>query len=131
MTRFIAALFAGLSSLINLFESPIEALQNRLGMKRFPAVVLVLGVGTVIAVLISGIVSDWMDVCSIYICPIGALLAAVMFFWVCGREYAVSEIEKGSGSRAAGLFAGLGRYLFCGLTILVLVLGSLTAGGIG
>lgn len=128
---FIAALFAGLSSLINLFESPIEALQNRLGMKRFQAVALVLGVGTVIAVLISGIVSDWMDVCSIYICPIGALLAAVMFFWVCGREYAVSEIEKGSGSRAAGLFAGLGRYLFCGLTILVLVLGSLTSGGIG
>lgn len=126
---FVAVTFAALSSLINLFEAPIEALQTGFGMKRLPAVAIVMGIGGVIAVLISDIVSDWMDICSIYVCPIGALLAAVMFFWVCGRGFAESEISKGSGN--GKLFANLGRYVFCILSLLVLILGSLTAGGIG
>ena len=128
---FIAVIFAGISSLINLFEAPIEALQSRLGMKRIPAVSIVMGVGTVIAVLISDIVSDWMDVCSIYICPIGALIAAVMFFWVCGKDFAAGEIEKGTRPGSGRVYASLGKYVFCALSLAVLILGSITAGGIG
>ena len=30
--------------------------------------------------MIQGIVSGWMDAVSIYICPLGAMLAAIMFF---------------------------------------------------
>lgn len=52
--------------------------------------------GTVIAILIEAIVSDWMDICSIYICPIGALLAAIMFFWIYGKDDAILEIDTGS-----------------------------------
>ena len=128
---FVAVLFAGLSSLINLFEAPIEAVQSRLGLKRVPAVSVVLGLGTLIAVFISDIVSDWMDVCSIYICPIGALLAAVMFFWVCGEDFAAKEIESGGRLGCGRVYAKLGKYVFCSLSILVLVVGSLTPGGIG
>ena len=128
---FVAVSFAGFSSLINLFEAPIEALQTRLGMKRLPAVSLVIGSGAVIAVLISDIVSDWMDVCSIYLCPIGALLAAVMFFWVCGKDYAAEQIGIGADPGRGRLYASLGRYVFCFLSIIVLILGSITAGGIG
>lgn len=129
---FVAVLFAGLSSLINLFEAPIEALQTKFKIRRIPAVAAVLGTGTLIAVFISDIVSDWMDICSIYICPIGALLAAVMFFWVCGKGFAEKEIAKNCANpKTSVVFANLGRYVFCGLTILVLVLGSLTSGGIG
>lgn len=128
---FVAVLFAGISSLINLFEAPIEAIQSRFALKRIPAVSLVIGLGTVIAVLITDIVSDWMDVCSIYICPIGALLAAVMFFWVCGEDFAASEIESGGRPGCGRLYAKLGKYVFCTLSIFVLVAGSLTPGGIG
>lgn len=129
---FVAVLFAGLSSLINLFEAPIEALQTKFRLKRIPAVSLVMGAGTVIAIFITDIVSDWMDICSIYICPIGALLAAVMFFWVSGKGFAEKEISKSCANKNSGvLFANLGRYVFCGLTLLVLILGSITQGGIG
>lgn len=128
---FIAVVFAALSSLVNLFEAPIEALQSRFGMKRVSAVSLVVGAGAVVGILISDIVSDWMDICSIYVCPIGALMAAVMFFWVCGRDFAAGEIEKGSNGAAGKLFANAGKYAFCIISLLVLILGSITAGGIG
>ena len=128
---FVAVCFAAFSSLINLFEAPIEALQNSFGMKRVPAVSLVLVVGAVVAVLISDIVSGWMDVCSIYLCPIGALMAAVMFFWVCGRDFAADEINRGHTGGHGRLFANMGKYVFCTLSILVLILGSITTGGIG
>ena len=34
---FIAILFAGLTSIVNLFETPIEALQNRFQLSRVKA----------------------------------------------------------------------------------------------
>lgn len=128
---FVAVLFAAITSLINLFEGPIEALQSLFGGRRLPAVAAIVAVGSVIAVLINDIVSDWMDICSIYICPVGAILAAVMFFWVCGKDFAASEIEKGGRPGSGRIYAALGRYVFCFLGVLVLILGSLTAGGIG
>jgi len=128
---FVAVVFAGVSSLINLFEAPIEAIQTGFKTKRITAVSIVMGVGTVIAVFITNIVSDWMDVCSIYVCPIGALLAAIMFFWISGKDFAANEIEKGCRVGSGKLFAAMGKYVFCALSIAVLVLGSITKGGIG
>ena len=128
---FVAVLFAAVTSLINLFEGPIEALQFNFGGERMPAVSLVVGIGAIIAVLINNIVSDWMDICSIYNCPVGALLAAVMFFWVCGKDFTAAEIEKGGRPGSGKLYAFLGKYVFCFLSVLVLILGSLTKGGIG
>ena len=127
---FVAVLFAGLTSLINLFESPIEALQTRFGFSRPKAVLTVGAVGTVVGVCIEGIVSGWMDVCSIYICPIGALLAGVMFFWVCGRDFVHSQVSQGAARPLNPAFEPMSKYGFCGLTLAVLVLGSLF-GGIG
>ena len=53
-------------------------------MKYVPVRVSLLRTGFVIACIGSavgmGIVSGWMDAVSIYICPLGAMLAAIMFF---------------------------------------------------
>lgn len=128
---FAAVAFAALSSLINLFECAIEALESRLNMKRQKAVCLVVGAGAVLALCITDIVSGWMDFFSIYMCPIGALLAALLFFWFCGRDYAADAINQGMDRSRGRLYAALGRWLFCPLSLLVLILGCLTAGGIG
>ncbi|MBS6798261.1 MAG: sodium-dependent transporter [Firmicutes bacterium] len=127
---FIAVAFAGLTSLVNLFETPVEALQTKLGLSRKKAVATVAAVGTVAALCIEGIVSDWMDVCSIYLCPIGALIAGVMFFWICGKEFVRQEIDSGAVRKLVGWYESAGKYVFCGLTVIVLVLGSIM-GGIG
>ena len=79
---FVAVLLAGMTSLINLYEAPIATVQEKLKLGRVPACALTGIVGVVVSLLIQGIVSDWMDVLSIYICPLGAGLAGIMFFWV-------------------------------------------------
>lgn len=79
---FVAALFAGVTSLVNLFEAPTATLQEKLHLSRGTAVAVIGVVGLAVGLCIQGIVSGWMDVCSIYACPIGALLAGVFFYWV-------------------------------------------------
>ena len=66
---FICVLFAGLSSIINLYEAPVATLQDNLKLKRVPATAIILAVGGIVAVFIQKITSEWMDVVSIYICP--------------------------------------------------------------
>ncbi len=127
---FVAVFFAGLSSLINLYEAPIATVQEKFGLSR-TAACLVTGItGAVISILIQGIVSGWMDFVSIYACPIGAGLAGVMFFWVGGRDYVEAEVNKGRQKKIGGWFYPLARYVFCPICFLVLIVGAVM-GGIG
>ena len=128
---FVAVLFAGITSLVNLFEAPTATVQELFRLKR-PVAVAVIGViGLVVGLSIQGIVSDWMDVCSIYICPIGAFLAAVMFFWVCGKDYCLEQVNLARSKPLGAWFYPLAKYVFCGVALVVLIVGALTPGGIG
>ena len=71
-----------------------------------------------------------MDVVSIYICPLGAGLAGIMFFWVLGKKFVLSEVNKGRTKPLGKWFYPLCKYIFCGLCILVLIAGAVM-GGIG
>ena len=91
--------FAGLTSLINLYEAPIATVQEKFHLGRVAACGVIGVIGVVVSLLIQGIVSQWMDVLSIYICPLGAGLAGVMFFWICGKKYVQSQVDKGRSSK--------------------------------
>lgn len=127
---FVAVLFAGMTSLLNLYEAPIATVQEKFGLKRIPACAVIGVIGAAAAVFIQGIVSDWMDVLSVYICPLGAGLAAIMFFWVCGRRYVETQVNMGREKPVGKLFFPACRYIFCPMCFLVLVLGIIM-GGIG
>ena len=125
---FLAVLFAALTSLVNLFEAPTATLQEMFHLNRPAAVAITGGLGIGVGLLIAPIVSPWMDVCSIYICPIGALLAAVMFFWVCKKEFVLEQVNKARSTPMGGWFYPMAKYLFCGVTLAVLVLGAVNNG---
>lgn len=127
---FLAVFFAGITSLINLFETPIEALQNKFKISRFTAVLIVIGLGFVVAIFLEdgNILGQWMDFISIYIIPLGALLAAIIFYWVCGDEFAYNAIMLGSKQKEMKWLIPLGKYVFCGLTLLVIVAGIIYNG---
>ena len=127
---FVCVLFAGLSSIINLYEAPVATLQDNLKIKRVPATAIILVIGCVIAILIQEITSDWMDVVSIYICPLGALLAGIMFFWVAGKKFVLDEVNDGLQKPIGGWFYPLAKYVYCILCIVALVAGA-ALGGIG
>ena len=127
---YICVLFAGLSSLVNLYEAPVEMMQERFGLKRRNAVIVIAGFGGVVALMIQGIVSGWMDAVSIYICPLGAMLAAIMFFWVAGEDFARTAVNKGTEKPIGSWFIPLGKYVLVPAAFIALVAGALL-GGIG
>ena len=94
---FLSVLFAGITSLINMFEVCSEAVQNRANIKRIPSIALV-----ALAVFAVGIfleyepyMGKWMDMITIYVVPIGAVLGAVMIYWVLGKEKIGAELNLG------------------------------------
>ena len=127
---FVAVFFAGLTSLINLYEAPIATVQEKFHLGRAAACGVIGVIGVVVSLLIQGIVSQWMDVLSIYICPLGAGLAGVMFFWICGKKYVQSQVEKGRNNKFTDLYYPICKYIYVPICVLVLILG-IALGGIG
>ncbi len=127
---FIAVLFAGITSLVNLFETPIEALQDKFNFSRQVATASVVVLAVAVGVFLEdgNVLGKWMDVVSIYIIPLGALLSGLMFFWVCGFPYAKEQAELGAKKPLPNAFIPLSKYVFCGLTALVYVLGIFYGG---
>ena len=130
MVFYICVLFAGLSSLVNLYEAPVEMLEERFGMKRKMAVACMASIGGIAALLIQGIVSGWMDAVSIYICPLGAMLAGIMFFWVAGDDFALSAVNQGKERPIGRWFLPLGRFVLVPAAAIALIAGAIL-GGIG
>ena len=127
---FLCVLFAGLTSLVNLYEVSVEALQDKLRLKRVAAVAVIAVIGTAVSLCIQAIVSDWMDVVSIYICPLGALLAGILFFWVAGKDFVLAAVNKGADKSIGAWFYPLSKYVYCACALLALIAGALL-GGIG
>ena len=94
------------------------------------AACLAAGMGLAVGLCIQGIVSGWMDVCSIYACPIGALLAGVFFYWVLKKEDCLVQVNLARRRPLGRWFYPTAKYLYCGVTVLVLILGAVN-GGIG
>lgn len=124
---FVAVLFAGLSSIVNLYEAPVAFLQEKLHMGRIPAVAVIGVIGAIVSVMIQPWTSQWMDLVSVFICPLGAVLAGVMFFWILKKETAMDAVNEG---RAAGKkdiaswFYPLGKYGYCFLALVALIGGA-------
>ncbi len=127
---FVCVTFAGLTSLINLYEAPVAYIQERFRKSRASSSLVILAIGCAVALCIQAVVSDWMDAVSIYVCPLGALLAAVMFFWIAGRDYVLESVNEGSRKPIGRWFFPAGKYVYCTLAIVALVAGALF-GGIG
>ena len=112
---YTAMVFAGVSSLQNMFEAVGESLQNR-----FPKV------NRTVALILMGIIclgfgihmesiskwGPWMDIVSIYIIPIGATLGAISWFWVMKKKDLLFEINKGTQKPHGSLWHSAGRYAY-------------------
>lgn len=127
---FVAVFMAGLSSLINLYEAPIATIQEKLHLGRKASCAIIAAIALIVSICIQGIVSRWMDILSIYICPLGAGLAGIMFFWICGKKYVETQVNTGRDKKFTDKFYPICKYIFCPVCFLVLILG-IVLGGIG
>ena len=105
-------------------------MQEKFKLKRVPATTVIHVLGCAVALCIQAIVSQWMDVVSIYICPLGALIAAVMFFWIGGKKFALDAVNLGARKPIGKWFYPLGKYVYCACALIALIAGA-ALGGIG
>lgn len=55
------------------------------------------------------------------------MLAAVIFFLVCRKESALEQVNLAWGKQLGKWFYSMSKYLFCGVTLVVLILGAVFA----
>lgn len=129
---FLSVFFAGITSLINMFEAVVESWQSHFNLNRKLAVLLcsaiTLGVGLFLEAEPN--VGQWMDFITIGVVPIGAVMGAVSVYYVLGWPKLRQELQLGRKKPISAAFGAVGRYVYVPLTILVLVLGF-ALGGIG
>jgi NSS family neurotransmitter:Na+ symporter len=129
---FTSVLFAGITSLINMLEVCSEALQNRLKMKRTPSVIIV-GLITLIVGLFleyEPYMGRWMDMITIYVTPIGAVLGAIMIYWVLKRNEIETELNLARKKPLGKGYFFMAKYVYIILAASVVIL-SIVLGGIG
>ncbi len=129
---FLSVIFAGVSSLQNMFEVVAESLERRFKLKRKPVLLILaflcLGVGLFIEA--EPTVGRWMDIISIYIIPLGAVLGAISWFFILDNEILITEINKGSSKFYGKRFLNIGKFIYVPIALIVFILG-LVYGGIG
>ena len=112
---YAAMVFAGVTSLQNMFEAVGESLQHKFPKLSRTVVLILLGIICLgIGLHMEPISSwgPWMDIVSIYIIPIGATLGALTWFWIMKKDDLLDEINK-SAARAHGkLWYYMGRFLY-------------------
>ena len=129
---FASVLFAGITSLINMFEVCSEAVQSRTSLKRKYSVILVGLLAFAVGVFLEyePYMGQWMDMITIYVVPIGAVLGAIMIYWVLGKENIVKELNQGREKPLGDTFFWIAKYFYVFLAAIVVIL-SIIFGGIG
>ena len=119
---YVAMIFAGVSSLQNMFEAVAESLLHKFPkLNRTAALVIlcVICLGFGIGMETIDKWGPWMDLVSIYIIPIGATLGAVSWFYVMKKDELLSAINTGCKRERGTFWYSVGRYLYVPLAIIL------------
>lgn len=73
---------------------------------------------------------QWMDMITIYVVPMGAVLGAIMIYWVLGKEKIAKELNLGREKPLSDKFFWIAKYFYVFLAAIVVIL-SIIYGGIG
>lgn len=118
---YMAIIMAGMTSLQTIFESIAHTLNQEFKINDKTALILV---GT--TVLLLGVdlhpLARWsnlMDITIYYLIPLGAMLGAVVWFYIMDPKVLLKEINLGAKKKKTSSFISLGKYLYTPLVIVV------------
>ena len=125
---YAAMIFAGISSLQNMFEAVSESLLDRFPkLKRWMVLVALgavcLGVGINMETINNW--GPWMDMISIYVIPIGATIGAVAWFWVMRKKTLLEQISLG-GKPAGNAWYYTGKFVYVPLALALCLIALIT-----
>ena len=112
---YTAMIFAGVSSLQNMFEAVGESLLHKFPKLGRNLVLVLLGViclgfGLQMEPIFNW--GPWMDIVSIYIIPLGATIGALSWFWIMKKDDLLDEINKSVTKLHGNLWYNAGKFLY-------------------
>lgn len=112
---YTAMIFAGVSSLQNMFEAVGESLLHKFPKLGRNLVLVLLGViclgfGLQMKPIFNW--GPWMDIVSIYIIPLGATIGALSWFWIMKKDDLLDEINKSVTRLHGNLWYNAGKFLY-------------------
>ncbi len=129
---FLSVAFAGITSLINMFEAVSESWQTRFKLSRKGAVALCGSIALLVGIFLEAepSVGSWMDFITIMVVPFGAVLGAVSIYYILGYKEIKKELEEGREKPLKSCFGPLAKFVYVPLAVVVFILGIIY-GGIG
>jgi len=130
---FLSIIFASISSSIAMLEGPVEAIMNltKWGRKKTTYITAISAFILAIPLsLSSSLFNNFTNFITIVLSPLGALITAVVFFYILDRDETLAQLNLGSKYKIGIWFMNFGKYIFVPTTIIVIILG-LIYGGIG
>ena len=122
---YLAVVFGGISSLQNMFEVVAESLMQRHPKLKRNLVLFLIGIVVFAVGVNMEMISQWgpfMDIISIYIIPIGAMIGAVTWFWIMKKNILVAEINKGSKKKYGDSWYKLGKYVYTPIAVILCII---------
>lgn len=129
---FLSVAFAGITSLINMFEAVCESWQTKFHLSR-PVAVLICGaiaLGIGLFIEDGDKVGSWMDFITILVVPFGALLGAFSVYHILGWNEIKKEMQLGRKKAIPEWFGKVAKYIYVPIAAIVFILG-IVYGGIG
>lgn len=122
---YLAVLFAGISSLQIMFEVVVESFDYKFEKINRKVVLFVLAFFVFVVGINIEKISLWgpfMDMISIYIIPIGAMIGAVTWFYILDKKTLVDEINSGASKKYGDTWYNIGKYIYTPLVIIICIL---------
>jgi NSS family neurotransmitter:Na+ symporter len=120
---FLGVLFAAVSSLLAIKEAVVEAAMDQFSWSRRTSVLL-----TAVVAFLCGIplainqnaFDRFVDIITVYLVPVGAAIAGILFFWVLGVKRARAEVNIGSEKPVGPWWEPVAKYLFVGVAVAII-----------
>lgn len=127
---FLSVTFAGITSLINMFEAVIESLQDKFKLPRKAAVIICGSICLLVGIFLEAEpkVGSFMDFITIIVVPFGAVFGAISIYYALGKNEIEKELNIGRKKELPSAFSAIARYIYVPLTIIVFILGLIYKG---
>ncbi|MFC1574611.1 sodium-dependent transporter [Gemmatimonadota bacterium] len=120
---FLGVLLAALSSLLAIKEVVVEGIMDQFSWSRKMSVALTGSVAFLCGIPLAinqAAFDGFINLITVYLVPVGAALAGILFFWVLGVKRARAEVNEGARRPVGAWWEPVAKYLFVGVAVLII-----------
>ena len=122
---YLAVIFAGISSLQNMFEPVVSSMMGRFDKLSRNIGLIIIGILTItLSLNMETIdkVGHYMDIVSIYIMSIGASIGSITWFYILKKDKLLAEINKSSKKTYGDRWYKIGKYIYVPIAVVLTLL---------